>query len=258
MASWITLDVADGVAVVTMARAPVNAMSRAFMAELAAALDRVEQDGAVRVAVITSGLPEMFSGGADIRELEGLDAHGCADFIALGHGVFGRLGGLPKPIIAAVNGVCVGGGLELALACDLRLAARSARFGQPEVRLGVVSGWGGTQRLPRLIGKSRGLAMLMLGDPIGADEALAAGLVSQVVDDNRLLDEARALARRLASQAPIALAKIKECVEGGLGRPLDEGLIEEARCYVDAYLTEDAREGIRAFLDKRPARFRGR
>jgi len=154
MASWITLDVADGVAVVSMARPPVNAMSRAFMAELAAALDRVEQDGAVRVAVITGGLPGMFSG--------------------------------------------------------------------------------------------------------GASEAIAAGLVSRVVDDERLLDEARALGRRLASQAPIALAKIKECVERGLGRPLDEGLAEEARCYVKAYLTEDAREGILAFLDKRPARFRGR
>src|SRR6266545_724720 len=140
MASWITLDVADGVAVVSMARPPVNAMSRAFMAELTAALDRVEQDAAVRVAVITSGLPGMFSGGADIRELDGLDARGCADFIALGHSVFGRLGRLPKPILAAVNGACVGGGLELALACDVRLAARSARFGQPEVRLGVVFG----------------------------------------------------------------------------------------------------------------------
>ncbi|MBI2202337.1 MAG: enoyl-CoA hydratase/isomerase family protein [Candidatus Rokubacteria bacterium] len=258
MASWITLDVTDGVAVVTLARPPVNAMSRAFMAELAAALDRVEQDGAVRAAVIASGLPGMFSGGADIRELEGLDARGCADFIALGHGVFGRLGHVPKPIVAAVNGTCVGGGLELALACDLRLAARSARFGQPEARLGVVSGWGGTQRLPRLVGKSRGLEMLMLGEPIGAGEALAAGLVSRVVDDERLLDEARALGRRLASQAPIALAKIKECVERGLGRPLDEGLAEEARCYVEAYLTDDAREGIRAFLEKRPARFQGR
>ncbi len=258
MASWITLDVADGVAVLTMVRAPVNAMSRAFMAELAGALDRVEQDAAVRVAVVTSGLAGMFSGGADIRELDGLDARGCADFITLGHGVFGRLGRLPKPILAAVNGTCVGGGLELALACDLRLAARSARFGQPEIRLGVVSGWGGTQRLPRLVGKSRGLEMLMLGEPISADEALAAGLVSRVVDDERLLDEARALGRRLANQAPIALAKIKECVERGLGRPLDEGLAEEARCYVEAYLTEDAREGIRAFLDKRPARFRGR
>ena len=258
MGRWVTLAAAEGVAVIAMARPPVNAMSRAFMAELSEALDRVETDTAIRVAIIESALPGMFSGGADIKELEGLDARGCADFIALGHGVFGRLGRVPKPVIAAVNGTCVGGGIELAMACDLRLAARSARFGQPEVNLGVVSGWGGTQRLPRLVGKSRGLEMLMLGEPISAAEALACGLVSRVVADEALGDEARALARRLAAKAPVALAKVKECVEHGLGRPLEEGLREEARCYVEAYLTEDAREGIRAFLEKRPAHFRGR
>lgn len=258
MSDGITLAAEDGVAVITMARPPVNAMSRAFMGDLTAVLDRVEADPAVRVAVVTSGLRGMFSGGADIRELEGLDAKDCADFIALGHTVFGRLGRLPKPMIAAVNGVCVGGGMELAMACDIRLAARSARFGQPEVNLGVVSGWGGTQRLPRLVGKSRGLEMLMLGEPITADEARAAGLVSRVVDDDALLDEARGLARRLAAKAPVALAKVKECVEQGLGRPLADGLREEARCYVEAYLTNDAREGIRAFLEKRPPRFTGR
>jgi enoyl-CoA hydratase/carnithine racemase len=240
-----------------MARPPVNAMSRAFMAELSAAIDRVEGDAAIRVAFVTSGLAGIFSGGADIRELEGLDERGCADFIALGHSVFGRLGRVPKPFVAAVHGACVGGGMELAMACDIRLAGRSARFGQPEVNLGVVSGWGGTQRLPRLIGKGRGLEMLMLGEPISADEALAFGLVSRVVADATLLDEAQALAARLAARAPVALAKVKECVEQGFSRPLAEGLREEARCYVEAYLTRDAREGIRAFLQKRPARFQG-
>jgi enoyl-CoA hydratase/carnithine racemase len=126
------------------------------------------------------------------------------------------------------------------------------------VNLGVVSGWGGTQRLPRLVGKTRGLEMLMLGEPITAEEARAAGLVSRVVDDAALLDEARGLARRLAAKAPVALAKVKECVEQGLARPLADGLGEEARCYVEAYLTNDAREGIRAFLEKRPPRFTGR
>ena len=124
MEHWITLAGADGVAVVTMVRPPVNAMSRAFMTELSAAIDRVEGEAAIRVALITSGLPGMFSGGADIKELEGLDARGCADFVALGQGVFGRLGRARKPFIAAVNGTCVGGGLELAMTCDIRLAAR--------------------------------------------------------------------------------------------------------------------------------------
>jgi enoyl-CoA hydratase/carnithine racemase len=258
MGRWVTLAATDGVAVITMARPPVNAMSRAFMAELSEAGDRVQSDAAIRVAIVRSALPGTFSGGADVTELEGLNARGCADFIALGHGVFGRLGRVPKPFIAAVNGACVGGGLELAMACDLRLAGRSARFAQPEVNLGVVSGWGGTQRLPRLVGKSRGLEMLLLGEPVSAGEALACGLVNRVVADAALGDEALALARRLAARAPVALAKVKECVDLGFGRSLEEGLRVEARCYLEAYLTEDAREGIRAFLEKRPARFRGR
>jgi enoyl-CoA hydratase len=258
MAAWVTLTEDDGVAVITLARPPVNALSRAFMAELAAAIDAVQAGAGLRVAVVTSGLPGMWSGGADIRELQGLDAAGCAEFVALGHRVFGRLADLPKPVIAAVHGTCVGGGLELAMACDLRLAAASARFGQPEVNLGVVSGWGGTQRLPRLVGATRALEMLMLGEPITAAEALACGLVSRVVPDDRLRDEALALGRRLAAKAPVALGAVKACVHRGLGRPLAEGLGEEARGYVAAYLTDDAREGIRAFLDKRPPRFRGR
>jgi enoyl-CoA hydratase len=168
------------------------------------------------------------------------------------------MGQIPKPILAAINGACVGGGMELAMACDLRIAAESARFGQPEVNLGVVSGWGGTQRLPRLVGKTRALELLMLGEQISADEARAMGLVNRVVPDDMLVAEVTTLARKLAAKSPVALAKVKESVEGGLGLPLAEGLGEEARCYVDAYVSEDAKEGIRAFLEKRPARFPGR
>jgi enoyl-CoA hydratase len=162
---------------------------------------------------------------------------------------------MSKPVIAAINGVCVGGGMELAMACDLRVAAKSARFGQPEVNLGVISGWGGTQRLPRLVGKTRGLEMLMLGEQISAGEALAIGLVNRVVPDEALMDETMALCRKLAAKSPGALAKIKEAVELGLPQFLAEGLREEGRCYVEAYVAGDAREGIRAFLEKRPARF---
>src|SRR5574337_431794 len=216
----VALAAADRAAVLSMERPPVNAMNRALMSELEANLNHAATDPAVRVIVVTSAIPGMFSGGADIRELEGLDAAGCAAFIALGQGLFSRMGEIPKPIIAAVNGTCLGGGMELSMACDLRIAARSARFGHPEVNLGVVSGWGGTQRLPRLVGKTRGLEMLMLGEQITADEEQAVGR--------------------------------------GRPLPLVEGLREEARCYADAYVSEDAREGIRAFLEKRPARFPGR
>jgi len=257
-AAHVSLAVTERVAVLSMERPPVNAMSRAFMTELGVGLDQAAADPAVRVIVVASGLAGMFSGGADIRELDGLDAGGCAAFIALGQGLFSRMGALPKPIIAAINGACVGGGMELSLACDLRIAAQSARFGQPEVNLGVVSGWGGTQRLPRLVGKTRGLEMLMLGEQISADEALAMGLVNRVVPDDMLMAEVTALAKRLAAKSPLALAKVKETVERGLPLSLTEGLREEARCYVEAYVGGDAKEGIRAFLEKRPARFPGR
>lgn len=245
----------DGTALLSLDRPPVNAMSRVLMGALEAGLRRVATDPAIRVAIVTSSVPGMFSGGADIRELEGLDARGCAAFIALGHAVFGSMGAIPKPIVAAINGVCVGGGMELAMACDLRIAAASARFGQPEVNLGVVSGWGGTQRLPRLVGKTRGLEMLMFGEQVPAAEALAMGLVNRVVPDDALMREATALARKLATKSPAALAKVKETVERGLPLTLVEGLREEARCYVEAYVSGDAREGIRAFLEKRPPRF---
>ena len=253
----VSLAVADRVAVLTMRRPPVNAMSRALMGELEGRLNAAAADAGVRVIVVTSSLPGMFSGGADIRELEGLDPASCAAFVALGQGLFTRMGRLPKPIIAAVNGVCVGGGMELAMACDLRIAAESARFGQPEVNLGVVSGWGGTQRLPRLVGKTRGFEMLLLGEQISAVEARAIALVNRVVPDELLTAETLALAQRLAAKSPVALAKVKESVERGLALPLADGLREEARCYVEAYVCGDAREGIRAFLEKRPARFPG-
>ena len=257
-AALVSLAVADRLAVLTMERPPVNAMSRAFMGNLETGLAHAAADPAVRAIIITSALPGMFSGGADIRELEGLDAAGCAAFIALGQGLFTRVGEIPKPILAAINGVCLGGGLELSMACDLRIAAESARFGQPEVNLGVVSGWGGTQRLPRLVGRTRALQMLMLGDQISADEALAMGLVNRVVPDDMLIAEATAVARRLAAKSPVALAKVKETVVRGLALPLAQGLSEEARCYAEAYRADDAKEGIRAFLEKRPPRFPGR
>jgi enoyl-CoA hydratase len=251
----VSLDVADAVATVTMRRPPVNAMSRRFVDELRAHVETAASDPRVRVVVVTSAVPRMFSGGADITELEGLDTAGCAAFIARGHDLFDRFATIAQPIVASVNGVCVGGGMELAMACDLRLAAASARFAQPEVHLGVISGWGGTQRLPRLVGKTRGLELLYLGEPIDSARALAIGLVNRVVPDDALGAETTALARTLASRSPVALAKIKTAVERGLTRPLAEGLREEAAAYVEAYGDGDAKEGIRAFLEKRPARF---
>lgn len=251
----ISLSISEGVAVLSMARPPVNAMSKAFMAEFDSLLTRFAEDRQARALIITSALPGMFSGGADIREMGDLGKEGCEEFVRLGQRTFGRIGDIPKPVIAAVNGVCVGGGLELSMSCDLRLAAKSARFGQPEVNLGLVPGWGGSQRLPRLVGKTRGLEMLWLGEPISAEEAFQIGLVNRVVPDDDLMSEATDLAGKLSGKSPTGLAKIKESVQRGLTLPLTEGLKEEARCYVESYLDGEAKEGIAAFLEKRPAHF---
>jgi len=245
-------------AVVSLERPPVNAMSRALMGEFKACLLRAERDPSVRVIIVRSKLDGIFSAGADIRELQGLDPEGCASFIALGQRLFARLGEIPKPIVAAINGICVGGGLELSMACDLRLAGESARFGQPEVNLGLISGWGGTQRLPRLVGKTRASEMLLIGEQISAAQALTIGLVNRVVPDDSLLAQAMGLGQKLLAKSPVALAKIKETIERGLSLTLTEGLQVEAGCYVEAYTSEDAKEGIRAFLEKRPARFADR
>lgn len=253
----VSLEVTGGVAVVSLERPPVNAMSRVLMEEFKACLLRAERDPSVRVIIVRSKLDGIFSAGADIHELQGLDPEGCASFIELGQRLFARLGEIPKPIVAAINGVCVGGGLELSMACDLRLAGESARFGQPEVNLGLISGWGGTQRLPRLVGKTRASEMLLVGEQISAAQALTIGLVNRVVPDDSLLAEAMALGQKLLAKSPVALAKIKETIERGLSLTLTEGLQVEAGCYVEAYTSEDAKEGIRAFLEKRPARFAG-
>lgn len=254
----VSLEVTGGMAVVSLERPPVNAMSRALMEEFKAYLLRAERDPSVRVIIVRSKLDGIFSAGADIRELQGLAPEGCASFIELGQRLFARLGEIPQPIVAAVNGVCVGGGLELSMACDLRVAGESARFGQPEVNLGLISGWGGTQRLPRLVGKTRASEMLLVGEQISAAQALTIGLVNRVVPDDSLLAEAMALGQKLVAKSPVALAKIKETIERGLSLTLTEGLQVEAGCYVEAYTSEDAKEGVRAFLEKRPARFAGR
>ena len=255
--SYLDISSQEGLTVIRLNRAPVNAMNTAFTQQLSAALEACASDGAVGAIVISSAVPGIFSGGADIRELQVLDQAGCQAFIERGQALFNRIEGLPKPVIAAINGACVGGGSELAMACDLRVAGRSARFGQPEVNLGVVPGWGGTQRLPRLVGKARGMEMLMLGESIPAEAALSMGLVNQVVADEEVLPTSIALAGKLLGKSPIALAAVKRAVQQGLDQSLAEALKVEAECYLKAYGSGDSQEGIRAFLEKRAPRFIG-
>jgi len=248
----------DGdVAVVTIDRqSALNALDQDVLMELALAFEIAEADANVRALVLT-GAGRAFVAGADISALRQLsDAFGGREASLSGQDVTNTLAALPFPTIAAINGFALGGGLELALAADLRVAAPGAKLGLPEVGLGLIPGYGGTQRLPRLIGQGRALDMILTGRHVGADEALAMGLVNRVVDD--ALAGAMELARQAAKNAPIALGLAKEAVVRGLDVTLNQGLEIEADLFGMATTTEDMQEGTGAFLEKRAAEFRGR
>lgn len=253
--SYLSLDIQDGVAVVTMSRAPVNALNREFVAEISEAAQQCESDRSCRAIVIASGLPKVFCAGADIRELDKSRGSPDGSFIRLGQGLMDRLEALAKPIIAAIRGVAVGGGCELAMACDLRVAGASAIFGQPEVNLGVLPGWGGSQRLPRLIGKTRALELMLTGDTISAEEALRLGLVNVVAPDEEVLGAAKELAGKLAAKSSTGMAGVKRAVQEGLSLSIAEGLQVEAKRFQEVAQAPDAGEGIAAFLEKRQPKF---
>ena len=209
----------------------------------------------MRALVIASSNPFLYSAGADIKAFTTMDAAAGATLLAETHALFKELGDGRVATIAAVNGLAFGGGCELAMACDVRIAARSALFGQPEIKLGIIPGFGGTQRLPRLVGQNKALEMNLIGDPVLADEAFEFGLVNRVVDDHELLDEALAWARRLAQAAPLALEQIKQVSAAG---DLDAGIEAEKQAFATVFASEDAKEGIAAFLGKRAPHFQGR
>jgi enoyl-CoA hydratase/3-hydroxyacyl-CoA dehydrogenase len=244
----------DGVAIAWLANGQMNAISPDFIADLEKVWAKVRDSG-VRALVIASSNPLLFSAGADIKAFTSLDQSGGEDLLGRTHALTRELTSGPVATIAAVNGIAFGGGCELAMACDLRIAARTALFGQPEIKLGIIPGFGGTQRLPRLVGYGKGLEMNIVGDPVMADEAYEFGLVNRVVDDHELLDVALAWARKLAGQAPLALEQIKRVAGAG---DLDQGLEDEKRAFASVFASEDAREGIAAFLGKRSPHFSGR
>ena len=241
-------------AVVTINHPPANAVSGAVVAGLREALSQAEADTGCRALVITGAGPKFFSAGADITEFGGDRSEGLGGAIGLTL-EFERS---RLPIIAAINGIAFGGGCELSLACDLRIAARTARFGQPEIKLGIIPGWGGTQRLPRLIGRARASELLLTGDPIDAERALQIGLVTEVVEPDALHDAAQRWAELLASRAPLALAATKRAMSEGLHLSVADGLAVEQREFAALFSTEDAAEGIGAFLQKRQPEWKGR
>jgi enoyl-CoA hydratase/carnithine racemase len=247
----------DGVVSVRLDRPPLNALSGALLDELATTARDLGEDASVKTVVVLGGA-KAFAAGADISEFGGPDE--ARAISRRFRAAFDAIAGIPRPVIAAINGVALGGGLELALACDLRIAADNARVGQPETLLGVIPGAGATQRLPRLIGPSRAKELIWSGRQVTADEALSIGLVDRVVPATELEDAALAWAGSFASGAVVAMGVAKIVIDGGLAARLDEGLTLETEAFAEVFGTEDAQTGVRSFLEHGPgkAKFAGR
>jgi enoyl-CoA hydratase len=253
----VRFEVEDGVGLVTVDRpAVLNALDARTLDELDQVIGEV-QGGAARAVVLTGAGDRAFVAGADLSAMEGMGPAEALAFAERGQLVFDRLERLAVPTIAAVNGFALGGGNELALACDLVYASPQARFGQPEVNLGIIPGFGGTQRLPRRIGPMRALEMLLTGANVDAGRARELGLVLEVLPPERLVAHARAVARTILSRGPLATAAVKRLVRAGADLPLTEANALEREAFAKLFASGEAREGIRAFLEKRPPRFAG-
>ena len=236
----------------------LNALSGAVVGELSEAFERVAGDRSIRAAILTGAGEKAFVAGADINELAVLSPIQALEYARRGQQAFRRLETMGKPSVAAVNGYALGGGLELAMACTVRFASENARLGQPEVKLGIIPGYGGTQRLPRLVGRGSALEVLLSGEPLTAAEAHRIGLVNALAPQNELLNYSRAWLRKTIANAPVALGLVLEAVDVGLDCGLDAGLRFEASAFAAAAATEDSREGTRAFLEKRKPVFAGK
>jgi enoyl-CoA hydratase/carnithine racemase len=252
-------EVRDAIAYITFNRPKVlNALNRQTMQELLIALGAAKLDDAVRVVILTGAGEKAFIAGADINELARQTPVDGKEMSIFGQGVLRILETMGKPSIAVINGFALGGGCELALACSIRLASRNAKLGQPEVKLGILPGYGGSQRLARLCGKGVAHELVLGADMISADEAMRIGLVNHVYEPAELMPAAEALAKKIAANAPLAVQYAMEAIEHGMEMPQEEGLFLEATLFGLCCATEDMKEGTRAFLEKRPAQFKGK
>ncbi len=261
---FIKISIEDRVAVITIDHAPVNALDRTTMIELGEAVDEVLADPTVKAAVITGGGQMAFVAGADINEfndfikLGSVDAaiNAAREFIARGQSTFNKIENSPKPFIAAINGVALGGGMELAMACHMRIAGDRVRMGQPEIGLGIIPGWGGTQRLPRIVGPAKAAEWILTGDNFTAQEAYRLNLVNKVVPAGEVLKTAKDLARKIVSKGAVTIAAAMDSIGKGRDASLADGLAVEAANVARLVGTEDAKEGITAFLSKRQPVFK--
>ena len=248
----------EGVALVTLNHPPANTLTPELLTELAGTFDSLAMDDAVKSVVLT-GAGRFFVAGADIRVLASIPSSVEGEAMAhQGQMMLNKIEALEKPVIAAINGACLGGGLELAMCCHIRLAAEGSKLGQPEINLGIMPGFGGTQRLPRLIGQSKAMELILTGEPISAREAMSLGLVSQVVSADDLLRQALGLARTMAAKSQVALRASLRAIRRGEELPLLDGLAVEARLFGEVCDTDDRKEGTVAFLEKRQPRFKNR
>ncbi|MEE9232847.1 MAG: enoyl-CoA hydratase-related protein [Nitrospirales bacterium] len=256
---FINHEISDRIAVVTLSHPPANSLNSQVMKELSETIGNLSENAEASVVVITGG-GNLFVAGADIREIASIpSAQRGAELAAMGQEILDRIEGLNKPVIAAINGLfCLGGGLELAMACHIRIAGERVRFGQPEIDLGIIPAFGGTQRLTRLVGKGRAIQLILTGNRITAQEAKAIGLVDQVVPDGEVLKQARGLARKIASKGQIAVRAALKAVMEGQRVPLEEGLALESKLFGSLCESADMKEGIKAFLEKRQPKFEDR
>jgi len=248
----------ERVAIITLNRPKVNALSIPLLAELYDALKDAESDENIGVIVITGAGDRAFCGGADIPEVQALSAIEARDYSLNGQEYTRYMERIRKPIVAKINGFCLGGGQEFAMACDFRIASDRARFGQPEINLGVIPGYGGTQRLTRLVGKAKAMEIDMLGEQIDANEAYRLGLVNKVVPAQDLDKATDEFVQKLLSKSPAVLGTMKLAINKGIDMDLDRALYYEAECFALVKATEDSEEGLRAFLEKREPKFKGK
>lgn len=257
--STIVVETKEHLCTITINRPEaLNAINSTVMAELQACCDSIRNDGNVRAVIVTGAGPKAFVAGADIKELAQMTPAEAEQLALRGKRLCDTIETLGVPFIAAVNGFALGGGCELACACTFRICSENAKFGQPEIKLGIMPGFGGTQRFPRLVGAGRALELLLTGDQIDAAEALRIGLVNRVVPQAELMATAEKLAAAISANAPVAARRIIESVHRGTAMTLEQGLLYEAHLFALCFTTEDQKEGTRAFVEKRKPAFAGR